>query len=426
MSSAAGSLLAPAGAPSAQGARQSSGLNVTGTREKYRRELFDRQLPFWDKHGIDHELGGFFHSLDYDGTRVRTDKFHWFQGRGVWVYSFLYQHFGKDPKHLEIARKTKDFMLRHEPQPDGWWAETLTREGKLVRPFQGDIYGMFFGAEGLQEYAAATGDEQAHELALGLMKKLYRYIDTPGVQLSGIPKPGMRPQGLWMVILRIATQMLRHWKDPEIAGIADRCVDALINRHYYPDIGLNNELLNFDFSRPPEESTKCLFGHSIETLWMVMDEADRRGDAKLWSTAADRALHHIEAGWDHVYGGLTELVNVGQTCYDWPTDNPVGTDLKFHFTGEYFYLKALWALNEVLIATLNIYERTRSEQAARYFRMAQDLIDRKYSAEPHGMPGYMLFADRKLEFQSHVTRQDNYHPPRQLMLNLLTLERMAG
>jgi hypothetical protein len=36
----------------------------------------------------------------------------------------------------------------------------------------------------------------------------------------------------------------------------------------------------------------------------------------------------------------------------------------------------------------------------------------------------MLFADRKMTYVPHTARQDNYHPPRQLMLALLTLDRM--
>jgi hypothetical protein len=56
--------------------------------------------------------------------------------------------------------------------------------------------------------------------------------------------------------------------------------------------------------------------------------------------------------------------------------------------------------------------------------MAQNVIDEKFSRKRFGQPGYMLFADRRMVQQPHVRRQDNYHPPRQLMLNLLTLERM--
>lgn len=77
----------------------------------------------------------FLCSLDYDGTRVNTDKLLWFQGRGI-----LYNHFGKNAKHLDVARKTKDFALKHAPQPDGWWAEEFARDGGVKKPFTGDIY----------------------------------------------------------------------------------------------------------------------------------------------------------------------------------------------------------------------------------------------------------------------------------------------
>ena len=80
-------------------------LDLAPLRDRYRHELFDVVLPFWDRNGIDHQLGGFLCGLDHDGTLVHSDKFHWYMGRGLWVYSFLYNHFGRDPHHLEIARK---------------------------------------------------------------------------------------------------------------------------------------------------------------------------------------------------------------------------------------------------------------------------------------------------------------------------------
>jgi hypothetical protein len=88
-------------------------------------------------------------------------------------------------------------------------------------------------------------------------------------------------------------------------------------------------------------------------------------------------------------------------------------------------MKPLWAQNEVLVATLNVFERTRAEWAARYFEMAFTVINEKFSQKNHGYPaGYILFADRRITPQPHVGRQDNYHPLRQLMLNILTLDRM--
>ncbi len=109
-----------------------AGLSLPELKLRYRNELFGVLIPFWDKHGIDHQHGGFMCALDHDGTRVSTDKFLWFQGRGMWVYTYLYTHFGRDPRHLEVARKTKDFALKYFRDESGEWAQLVAREGKVL------------------------------------------------------------------------------------------------------------------------------------------------------------------------------------------------------------------------------------------------------------------------------------------------------
>jgi N-acylglucosamine 2-epimerase len=411
-----------------------AGMSLTELRESLHDQLFKEILPFWAKYGIDEKYGGILCSLDYDGTRVSTEKILWFLGRAIWVYSFLYNHFGKDPQYLEVARNVKEFVFTHALQEDGWWAEELSRQGEVLRPFSGDTEGMYFIVEGLQEYAVASGDDQSREYASTLLKKLFRYFNSPDFRYQGADflylwnsKQAVRPQGLWFLNLNISTQMLMRWNDPEISAMTDDAVDAIMNKHYRSDIGLNTEMLYFDFTRPPGEERKVRIGHSIEALWMVMDEADRRRDATLWQTCAERILHHIEVGWDYVYGGISQWINVDQPCYQWPVETPVGTGLEFHFVGEYEYMKTQWGLNEVMIATLKVFERTGAEWAARYFGMAHEVIEEKFSQKKRGYPaGRMQFADRRMTLQPHVSRQDNYHSLRQLMFNILALDRMIA
>lgn len=419
-----------AGLPSSE--LRLAGMSLPELRQELHNQLFKVILPFWDKHGIDHKYGGIMCSLDYDGTLVNTQKNLWFLGRALWVYSFLYNHFGRDPHFLEIATKTKEFVFKYALQNDGWWAEDLSREGKVLRPFSGDIEGMYFISEGLQEYCAASGDEHSRKVAVALFKKLFRHFNSPDFRYQGADFPylwninrAVRPQGLWFQILGIATQLLERGNDPEIAAIADHALDAIMNRHYRPDIGLNTEMLYFDFSRPKEEAEKSRFGHCIEALWMAMEEANRRNDEALWQTCAERIRHHLDVGWDYIYGGLPQWINVDHPCYQWPPETPPGTRLDLHFVGEYEYMKTLWCQKEVMVATLNVFARTRAEWAARYFDMAYDLIKQKFSQKNRGYPaGYILFADRQITPQPHVGRQDNYHPLRQLMMNILVLDEM--
>ena len=78
-----------------------------------------------------------------------------------------------------------------------------------------------------------------------------------------------------------------------------------------------------------------------------------------------------------------------------------------------------------MVATLNVFERTRADWAAEYFGMAYGVIKEKFWQKKRGYPaGDMLFADRRMTFQPHSGRQDNYHPIRQLIPNIMTLDRM--
>lgn len=78
-----------------------------------RDQLFERYLPFWEQGGIDEENGGFMCYLYDDGSVENDRKDIWYQGRGIWVYSYLYNELDRNPKWLEIAREARDFMVDH-------------------------------------------------------------------------------------------------------------------------------------------------------------------------------------------------------------------------------------------------------------------------------------------------------------------------
>ncbi|HEY2940891.1 MAG TPA: AGE family epimerase/isomerase, partial [Vicinamibacteria bacterium] len=364
-----------------------AGLALPALRRKYQDELFGGLIPFWDAHGIDHERGGFMCALDDDGTPVNTHKFLWFQGRGIWVYSRLYGSFGRDPRHLEIARKAVRFCLDHVRQPDGSWAQLVSRDGDVLQPPRPDTTGVLYMAEGLQEYAAASGDDEARAMAAALLKSAFREGAEDG--------SATRRQGLWFLSLLVATQMLERWRDPEIAEIAARCVDAIVSRHHNPETRLNDEVVRADLSRS-DEAGFTVFGHSLEALWMVMDEVRRRSDESTWTTCAERVRRHLEVGWDRVHGGLSHAVRVDQGGYVWPPERPVGTEREFRSVGEYHYMKTFWSLCETLIATIKVLEHAPAPWASEGFSLAQETIDQRFSLRPRGHPLYALFTDRRI------------------------------
>jgi N-acylglucosamine 2-epimerase len=414
-------LAAPAGAaaqrsPQSETARAS--LPLEPLRDAYRRDLFDDFLPFMDKYVIDHRYGGFMCNTDRDGTRLSTQKTAWYEGRGIWVYSFLYNYLAREAKYLEVARRSVEFILKSRPEaPDGLWPKTFHQDGTPSSPPDTAIYGDLFIAEGLAEFAKAAGEPPYWDLAREIVLKCVRIYDRPDYEPrigetylgpGARPFPGARIQGVWMVLIRVISQMLEARADPELERILSRSVSAVIDHHFNPAFDLTNELLNHDLSRPENEYAQLVYtGHAIETLWMILYEAVRRRDRGLFNTAAARFRRHVEVAWDDVYGGVfRNLQHVDQNL--WSVD------------------KVLWAQEEVLIGSLCVFEHTGEAWARDWFLRMYDYVQAHYPLRRYGFPLWITAADRKVTFERHATRVENYHHPRHLMLNLLALERLIG
>ena len=224
-----------------------AGRTLSQLRDRYRYDLLDDFLPFMDKHVIDHELGGFMCNTDRDGTHIDTNKNSWYMGRGIWVYSFLYNHLSRRPEYLEVARKTVEFVLRDQPKGQDLWTAEYTREGTPVVPkgqyiggkhipVSKQVYGDLFIAHGLVEYGRCIGGDKYWDMAKALMFKCVEIYDQPDyapeapkvyIGADAPPLPGARLLGAWMVLLWLGSQMLTHRPDADIKRVVQRCLGAL-------------------------------------------------------------------------------------------------------------------------------------------------------------------------------------------------------
>ena len=167
-----------------------AGMTLEELREQYRYDLFDDFLAFFDKYIIDHEYGGFMTNTDHDGTNITTNKRNWYEGRGIWAYSFLYNNIAKEDKYLDVARKSVEFILKHQPGGDELWPAVFSREGKVIEKSKVTIPGECYIAEGLAEYGKATGDRKYLDLARETLFKCWKIYDRPDYQDSASPFPG--------------------------------------------------------------------------------------------------------------------------------------------------------------------------------------------------------------------------------------------
>lgn len=387
-----------------------AGLSLKQLHERYHNELFNRFLPAMESLAIDHEFGGFMCNVNILTREIiNTKKKTWFQGRGIWVYSFLYNNLEKNPHYLEIAKKAIDFILKLKPKDDNFWNDYYSREGTaLTGP--GDIYSDLFVAEGLAEYSKATGEKQYLQLAKEIIFYCLERYDRSDYMFGysyfdpGDPKVvGPRVLGHWMIFLSLSTQILTQEPDTKIKNLADLCIDAILKYHLNKEFNILNEVINHDMSLPQNKYDQfAIIGHGMETLSFIMAEAVRREDASLFQISGKLFKRHVEVSADKLYGGHFEILNNADK-YDWAMS------------------KSAWCQEEILIGTLIQIEHTGDKWAQECFSELDS-----YTQERMCRPDFAFwtFGDGRKVDKPDIETVEHYHTPRHLMRNMLALERI--
>jgi len=387
-----------------------SELNLKQLRERYREALFGKFLPNMDALVIDHELGGFMCAVDLVSRKLTsTNKLAWFEGRGIWTYAFLYNNFEKNPRYLEIARKSKDFILKLLPEDGSFYSATFSKEGKPLSEGEGDIYGNLFVAEGLAEYANASGEVQYFDKAKQIVLRAVARYDRPDFQYDYVAEKkveGPRILGHWMILLSVTTQMLKQREDPELGALAERSVEAIMEYHLNPDYKLLNEALAHDLSPLPDAVASQYgdIGHGCETLAFVMNYAVFRQDAGLYHWASEAFRRHVTVARDDVYGGHFHVLN------------DVASNI-------WTLNKVRWLEEEILIGAMIMIEHTGDPWAVNCYAETEAYIREKFVR-----PEYAFVidrGDRKLEEHTTV-RAEHYHHPRQLMTGIMAIDRILA
>ena len=387
-----------------------SDLDIERLQMEYKTALFDKFLPNMDQYVIDHDLGGFMCAVNIlTRELVSTNKKTWFEGRGIWTYSFLYNHFEKDPRYLEVARKSTNFILKLLPADDRFYFSEYTKEGKPLSDVEGDIYGNLFVAEGLAEYSKASSEKQYFNEAKKIILKAVERYDRPDFYYpykSKSLEKAPRILGHWMILLSVATQMLRQEPDTEMEALAERCVEAIMKHHLNREYGLLNEALDHNLV-PLSDNVAAQFGdigHGCETLAFVMNYAVLKKDASLFKASSEAFKRHVEVAKDRVYGGyFLTMPNVNENVYE--------------------LRKMQWLPEEILLGALTLIEHTGDEWALNTFVETEAYLRKKFARPEYAFS--IDSGDRKLDKYSLV-RAEHYHYPRQLMVSLLALDRIIA
>lgn len=343
-------------------------LELTGV---YRNGLLEDTIPFWTRHALDREYGGFLTFLDADGSVVSTDKPMWVAGRVTWLFAWLYNTVEKRDEWLELARHGMRFLLEHGFDDDGRMFYAVTRDGRPLRKRR-YLFTETFGVMGLAEYALASGDEEARRRASDLFRLILHYNNTPGLlEPKGIPatRP-LKSHAMPMILLATAQVLRQVDDDPLCEQVIDDAIREVLNDFVKPEfsclleaVGPGGEFLDEPDGREVNP------GHAIETSWFIMDEARRRNhDRELIERACQILDWSLEIGWDREYGGIYYF----RDCKGRP--NP-----RYEHD-----MKLWWPHNEAIYATLLAYHLTGERRYADWHKQVHGWAYRHFPDTEHG------------------------------------------
>ncbi len=336
----------------------------------YRDGLLSDSLPFWMRHAVDHENGGYLFSLGREGEVLDTDKSVWLHGRFVWLLSTLYSTVERRAEWLDLAKHGLDFLRRHCFDHDGRMFFSVTRDGRPLRKRR-YLFSEAFMTMALAAYAKAADDQEAARQAADLFRLIIHYHTAPGLLPPKVIPETRRAKGLSMPMILIGTaQVLRETIDDPICDEwIERSIDEIERDFMKPEfeavletVGAAGEFIDGFDGRLLNP------GHALEVAWFILHEAKRRGDPRLKQIGLTIVDWSWRIGWDEQFGGIF-----------------YNRDVRGLPVSEYWHdMKFWWPHNEAIIALLLAWQLSGDEKYAHWHQMVHDWAHSHFPDPEHG------------------------------------------
>ena len=385
---------------------------LTRFAARYRQDLFESVIPFWMKHSLDREHGGYFTCLDRDGD-YDDRKYMWLNGRQVWTMSRLYNQVEKRPEWLEAARLGAEFLRRHARDAQGRCYFSLTRDGRPAA-YQRKPYAAVFIMLGWLEYAKASGEEWARRDAMELFTSVRRWIANPALMdrpsLSGAPAFSQLADV--MVEISMALEIAAVDPDPQYRAILRELYTRAM-RHLDPDRQVLLENVTPDGTRRPEmpEGRLVSPGHVTEVCWFLLHLLEIVPDAGKVEDVLrilDSSLHF---GWDREHGGLLYFV-----------DTQGRPPLQLEAS-----MKLWWPHTEAIYALVLAYTKTHDPKWLEWLGKVDEYTYATFPDPEHGE--WFGYCDRAGK-PTHMLKGNSYkgcfHVPRALLFSVQRIDAAAA
>ena len=320
-------------------------------KQFYQSKLLEECVPFWLQNGVDKKHGGFFTSLNRDGTVIDTDKAVWQQGRFTWLLGELFN----DPRFAECeGREDWQSNALHgarfleqsciDPDDGRFWF-LIDQQGDPLRKRRYS-FSESFAAIAFGELAQMTGDDRYRVLA----RKAFDAFLKSNRQTANPKFTDTRPLlslGFPMITMVTAQQLRESIALDSADDEIDSAIENISKLFVKPDLKCVMENVAPNGDVVDHFDGRILNpGHAIEAAWFLMEEGRIRKESAWIELGCQMLEWMLERGWDNEYGGLLYFVDV----HGLPVQ-------------EYWHdMKFWWPHNEAIIASLLAYELTKNQK----------------------------------------------------------------
>ncbi len=346
-------------------------LQLEKAAARYERELLESVVPFWEKHSIDRECGGYFNFLTRDGKVFDNEKSMWMQWRMVYMFATLYASEYRQDRWLELSRHGYEFLTQHGKDQHGNYYFSLNRKGEpMVAAY--NIYSDCFAAMGAAALFKATGETKYRKEAELSMSHYLSRVDNPkGKWEKSMPgKPKRKTLGHYMMMANLGYVLNECLGTEQYEADIRRAADTVLDMFWNPELDLLFENVNLDGSVDLEscDGRHINPGHGLEAMWFLLQYARRTGDRRLAAKACYVVKSLLEFGWDPVHGGLFYFMDAKGLPH---------AELQWD-------MKLWWVHNEAILASLFAYEASRDSNFLDWFQRLDEWTWRRFPDPEHG------------------------------------------
>ena len=386
--------------------------------EKYEHELTDSVIPFWEKHCVDREFGGYFTSLDRDGSVYDTTKYMWMQWRIVYMFSELYLAGFRKAEYVEIAENGFDFLYRHGRDEAGRYYFALNREGvPAMAPYS--LFSDCFAAMGAAKLYKITGKAIYADAAREAMRNYVQRAESGNSALQwnkSLPgKTAYLSLGHYMMMANLGLIMNDCLGDSEFDSVMETAVEMVLHKFYSPKFGLVFENMPVKGDEPDLESSigrQMNPGHVLEAMWFLLGYLENvPGSEERIAAIAKIISNTLDFGWDKEFGGIYYFMDA------------LG---KPHLELQH-NMKLWWVHNEAIIASLYAYDITRDKKFKTWFGKLDDWTWSHFPDPEYGE--WFAYCDRRGEL-THTLKGGKwktfFHVPRCLLFAAERMRKIDG